>query len=452
MTLRTLMLLAATAMAVFVAGCGSSQQEDGSNSQHGSGSQDGGSSRQQSEAANLISAGACTGSGDADLPQEDPGEVSNGKIAFSRTNASLSAITSGVYTSRIYVIDEDGTNERVLTGKLPSAAGPVWSPDGERIAFTRGREDPTSTDIYVMDADGTNEAPLADDPATRFVPAWSPDGEQIAFLRSPTESPGSGGDNVYVIDADGTDETSLTQTDSVPETRTTLGWPLWSPDSNKIAFSSSAIDRTPSSASAETTRSSTAPSAKMTGIYVIDVDTAGLCKLTSTAASPIWWSPEGNKITVYDEAYAISDEDAISVINSDGSRRKELTDAVPAEISALAPAPDGEKIAFVKDPGPYGTNPDGSVRRLPNKEAGLYVINPDGSGLRRLANTLEPSPAASPITWSPDSEKIAFSCPAAPGAVGTDLCVMNADGTEWKRIALKVAHEEVPVSVSWGRE
>lgn len=53
--------------------------------------------------------------------------------------------------------------------------------------------------------------------------------------------------------------------------------------------------------------------------------------------------------------------------------------------------------------------------------------------------------------WSPEGEKIAFPCPAAPGAVGTDLCVMNADGTEWKRISLKVASEEVPVSVSWGR-
>jgi Tol biopolymer transport system component len=74
------------------------------------------------------------------------------------------------------------------------------------------------------------------------------------------------------------------------------------------------------------------------------------------------------------------------------------------------------------------------------------VKNADGSGLRRLANTL-----ATPA-WSPDGEKLAFSCPAAPGAVGTDLCVMNADGTEWKRIALKVAHEGVPVAASWGRE
>jgi dipeptidyl aminopeptidase/acylaminoacyl peptidase len=116
------------------------------------------------------------------------------------------------------------------------------------------------------------------------------------------------------------------------------------------------------------------------------------------------------------------------MINADGSGRKELTDTVP-DLSAPTWAPDGERIAFVK-------------------RADVYVINADCSGLRRLANTTEPGilPA-----WSPEGEKIAFPCPAAPGAVGTDLCVRNADGTEWKRISLKVASEEVLVSVSWGR-
>lgn len=62
------MLLAATAMAVLVAGCGSSQQEDGSNSQHGSGSQDGSRSQVSSaSAANTNSLGRCAGIGGMDL-------------------------------------------------------------------------------------------------------------------------------------------------------------------------------------------------------------------------------------------------------------------------------------------------------------------------------------------------------------------------------------------------
>jgi Tol biopolymer transport system component/outer membrane murein-binding lipoprotein Lpp len=424
---RTLMVLGAAALAVLLAGCSRSQQEDRSNSQHGSGSQDGISSWLQSEAADIDSAGACTGSAGADLQQEGRGEVSNGKIAFSRTNADL--------TSRVYVIDEDGSNETGLTDNLPSAGGPVWSPDGEQIAFTRQREDPTPTDIYVMDADGTNERPLADNPAMRLGSAWSPDGAQIAFLRSPAESTAY---DIYMIDEDGTNERRLTQTHSEPETSTNLGLPVWSPDGNKIAFSSSAITTTPpSSDSPESAGASTAPAADMTGIYVIDVPTAGICKLTSTAgqyqvsAAPAW-SPEGNKIAFYDK-------EAINVINADGTERKELTDLtdnVP-DLSAPAWAPDGERIAFVN-------------------QADLYVINADGSGLRRLANTTVSSgslPAWSPgilPAWSPDGEKIAFPCPAAPGAEGTDLCVMNADGTEWKRIA-QLASEEGAVSVSWGR-
>jgi Tol biopolymer transport system component len=409
------MLLAATAMAVLLAGCQRTQQ-------------DGSSSQQQSRAASINSAGACTGSAGADLQQEGRGEVSNGKIAFSRANADL--------TSRIYVIDEDGTNETRLTDNPLGAGGPVWSPDGEQIAFARRREDPNPTDIYVMDADGTNERPLADNAAMRFGPTWSPDGKQIAYLRSPAESPGVA-DDVYMIDENGTNETRLTQTHSVPETSTRLGLPVWSPAGNKIAFSSSAITTTPpSSDSPESAGASTAPAADMTGIYVIDVDTASICKLTSTAgqygdtAAPAW-SPHGNKIAFYDK-------EAIHVINTDGSGQKELTDTVP-DLSAPTWAPDGKRIAFVN-------------------QADLYVINADGSGLRPLANTTENgdylpdwSPGILPA-WSPNGEKIAFPCPAAPGAEGTDICVINADGTEWKRIVLKVASEEGPVSVSWGRE
>ena len=118
----------------------------------------------------------------------------------------------------------------------------------------------------------------------------------------------------------------------------------------------------------------------MTGIYLIDMATADLCKLTSTGTSPTW-SPDGDKIAFYDK-------DAINLINPDGSERKELTDAVPDQ------------------------------------------------------------PAHA---WSPDGEKIAFPYPAAPGAAGADLCVMNADGTEWKRVAVKVRPDEVPPAASWGK-
>jgi len=65
MTRSTRILLAATALAVLLAGCGVIQQDDGSSS-----SQDSSSPQQQFEAADTNSAGACTGNGGADLQQE----------------------------------------------------------------------------------------------------------------------------------------------------------------------------------------------------------------------------------------------------------------------------------------------------------------------------------------------------------------------------------------------
>jgi Tol biopolymer transport system component len=391
MTCKTLLLLAATALVALVAGCDGSQRRDGS--QRGDGSS---SPRAQ---------------------QEDRGDGSEGTIVFQRF-----PLSGPPPYEELYIIDEDGTNETRLTANPAGDEHPLWSPDGQKIAFESLRDGPI--DIYVMNADGTNEARLADDPATRYGPAWSPDGEQVAFLRSPTESPGSGADDIYVMDSDGTNERRLTQTDSDPETRISLGSPVWSPDGEKLAFSSSAIRVTPaSSASPGSAGAATAPAEGMTGIYVINVDGTGLYKLTSTAAAPTW-SPDGNKIAFYEKS-------AIYLINPDGTGRKKLTGDIPDPTYPVW-SPDGKRIAFVK---------------LSN----LYVINADATGLRRLANATESVEVPEIPAWSPDGEKLAFSCPAASGRKGTDLCAMKFDGTELKRLALEATPEGFPVGVSWGR-
>jgi Tol biopolymer transport system component len=330
------------------------------------------------------------------------GEFSNGKIAFSRNND-------------IHVIDGEGAHESRLTHTAQSfEENPVWSPDGQKIAFTT----PEDRALHVMNANRTNKDQLAVNLLSSVIPSWSPDGGKIAF----TTGEDGFSNELSVINVDGTHKVGLITAafSGNSEDRIQLGNPVWSPTGNKIAFASRTVTDTHASSSAEP---ASTPAEGLAGIYLINADGTGLCKLTSTAEvlgyHPVW-SPDGERIAFYDK-------DTTNVINTDGSGRKPLAGGASAAWS-----PDGQKIAFIND---------SSV---------LDMINANGSGVRRLANTTTAAPGNLPA-WSPDGEKIAFPCPAARGAAGTDLCVINADGTEWKRIALKVRPDKGPLAVSWGR-
>ena len=73
-----------------------------------------------------------------------------------------------------------------------------------------------------MDADGGNQTSLTNNPGSYFQPAWSPDGDKIAFTSNRDGNP-----EVYVMDADGANPTSLTNN---PGSTTE---PAWSPDGSQ---------------------------------------------------------------------------------------------------------------------------------------------------------------------------------------------------------------------------
>jgi Tol biopolymer transport system component/DNA-binding winged helix-turn-helix (wHTH) protein len=60
---------------------------------------------------------------------------------------------------------------------------PEFSPDGTKIAFTRGEEGATRN-IYVMDANGHNPRPLTKEGALIQGLTWTPDGKSIVFSSS----------------------------------------------------------------------------------------------------------------------------------------------------------------------------------------------------------------------------------------------------------------------------
>src|ERR687898_379785 len=71
-----------------------------------------------------------------------------------------------------------------------------------RIVFAKSLsgDDPYATDIYVMNADGTEETRLTDNAAVNREPSWSPDGEKIAFSSDRNDNEGSY--DIYVMNVD----------------------------------------------------------------------------------------------------------------------------------------------------------------------------------------------------------------------------------------------------------
>jgi TolB protein len=137
------------------------------------------------------------------------------------------------------VVDADGSNEEPLLQeeRFVFLRSPAWSPDGERIAYSRATFAGETLDLklHVMRSDGSGDVEVADG-ATQ--PAWSPDGKRIAFVSIADrhgetcfhECEASG--EIYVADADGGHAKRLTESEANDIT------PAWSPDGKQIVFSS----------------------------------------------------------------------------------------------------------------------------------------------------------------------------------------------------------------------
>jgi dipeptidyl aminopeptidase/acylaminoacyl peptidase len=80
----------------------------------------------------------------------------------------------------VWIFDpKRGVNARLTSGE-PDSQSPVWSPDGNRIAFGSARKH--QADLYVKSMTGAgSEEPLIEAEGQRFPTDWSADGRYIAF-------------------------------------------------------------------------------------------------------------------------------------------------------------------------------------------------------------------------------------------------------------------------------
>lgn len=128
---------------------------------------------------------------------------------------------------------------------------PVWSPDGQQIAFASNVRvsspdyaDDYRAAIYLVNADGSSLHQLSARPGTVDIGlSWSPDGRSIAYLGLPdgssvptVDAPGDleaslrQPPDVFVINTDGTGERNLTNSAASEHE------PEWSPDGTRLAY------------------------------------------------------------------------------------------------------------------------------------------------------------------------------------------------------------------------
>jgi len=312
----------------------------------------------------------------------------------------------------LYLLSVGGRNPINLTPDSPADDDqPVFSPDGERIAFRSSRD---GGGIFVMGR--TGEAVRR---VTRFGfrPTWNPQGTELAFA---TENVDVNPQNfvsrseLWVVDVSSGELRQIPLQDAV--------LPSWSPHGERIAFTGR-------------------------GIYVKvwTVPAAGGEPLAvTTGAAHDWspvWSPDGRYL------YFVSDRQGsmnLWRVRIDEMSGRTLADPEPITTPATALAHvslsrDGRHVAYTSvsvtsniqrvgfDPirgairgepvwlttgsrrwGNPQPSPDGQqvvFYSLVEPEGHLYVMNADGTGLRQLTGdtAMDRMPR-----WSPDGQWISF--------------------------------------------
>jgi Tol biopolymer transport system component len=267
-------------------------------------------------------------------------EFDNNRLVFART-------VNGSYYN-LFVIDDDGKNEKQITSGNWIDYPHSWSSDGGKILFSSDRTG--NWDIYSIDPDGSNLKQLTDNVANDFGSSWSPNGKKIVFF-----SNRSGFCELYLMDADGGNVTQLTSLGvDVDEMD-----PSWSPDGSRIVFTSMYNG--------------------YRNLFIINSDGSSTVPTSITnntnASYRYWWptwTPDGTKIFC---VQSVSRYD-VYVINLDGSSQGVLTGELAATAGNLRPSvsPDGEEIIFHCDYAGTGV-------------CNIYKANIDGTGLSNITKS-----------------------------------------------------------------
>ena len=168
-------------------------------------------------------------------------------------------------------------------------------------------------------------------------------------------------------------------------------------------------------------------------IYVMDADGGNQQRLTNNPDKD-WtpsWSPDGKRIAFTSERDGNRE---IYVMDADGGNQQRLTENRHDDWDPSW-SPDGKRIAFV-------SKRDKKVKNfVPTFE--IYVMDADGGNQQRLTENRQNDLS---LSWSPNSERIAFAADGKGNFENFEIYVMDADGGNQQRLTENPAYDWNP---SW---
>ncbi len=259
-----------------------------------------------------------------------------------------------VYTNdcNLITVNPDGGTPQMLLDLTDCVLGPVWSPQGKRLVFSRGGGS-FSSDLWIARSDGRGRRQLTEMTGGESTGGWSPSGQQVVFTQSTKRNSG----DLYVIRADGTGLKQLT-------TGGARDWsPAWSPVARRIAFV-----RSEGASSQDLWTISPKGNNPVQLTHNITEGEGSSSSVSFGGINGFAWSPSGEQI-----ALAVNKGEGLSllyVMNADGSNLHEV-EGIDFEAGYPAWSPDGTLIVYVAAETLATIPPEGGTEQpLPGTEDG----------------------------------------------------------------------------------
>jgi dipeptidyl aminopeptidase/acylaminoacyl peptidase len=291
----------------------------------------------------------------------------------------------------IWTMNPDGSDPRQLTTGRDWDLWASWSPDGKRIAFTRGLND-----IWLMNGDGSNQVPLITGPSEEREPTWSPDGRQIAFTRI-TDSA-----QIWIKTLETGEERQVTNFNGF-----TVLEPAWSPTGDRIAFVGFGND----------------------GYRIYTVTPGGFAqvRITSNRRADRFpeWSPDGKKI-IFSRSQSDYYPFPGDLYSTSGGGVEQL---ITENADRAVWSPDGTKISFLRFDYSTGSGiwvrdlASGAEQRISNSTSYAYLSKPDWQPIVNQPPDCSAATANPKRLWPPNHKFRAVSLGGASDLDGDPVTI-----------------------------